>query len=308
MSFSSEVKEELIKVMPQPRHCMIAEITAVIDILGAKESGGELVFRSENDRLSRKYFTLLKKAFNIEKDLWIRETERGRRNTIRIVLSDPDKVNDILKAASHPMLLSMECCRRSYLRGAFLAAGSISAPEKYYHLEIVCASGSAAEKLQTVMKNLGLDAKIALRKNAYVVYLKEGEQIVQALGEMGAGYALMNLENVRILRDMRGRINRQVNCETANLNKAVVAGVRQTDDIRYIRDHAGLGSLPRQLREMAEVRLAYPDVPLKDLGDYLEPKIGKSGVNHRLKKLSMIASEMRKKSAEGESQNTQGGY
>ena len=154
------------------------------------------------------------------------------------------------------------------------------------------------------MRNLGLYAKIAVRKGSNVVYLKEGEQIVQVLGEMGAGYALMNLENVRILRDMRGRINRQVNCETANLGKAVAAGVRQKEDILYIRDHAGLGSLPKQLREMAEVRLAYPDVPLKDLGEYLDPKIGKSGVNHRLKKLSSIASELRKQKAEDESQNT----
>jgi hypothetical protein len=307
MSFSSEVKEELAGVMPQARHCRIAEIAGVIDLLGDRESGDELVIWTENERLARKYFTLLKKAFNIEKDLRISEEKRGRRNKIRVVLSEPEKVNDIRKAASHPMLLSMECCRRSYLRGAFLAAGSISAPEKYYHLEIVCQDRDTADHIQTVMRNLGFDAKIAGRKNAYVVYLKEGEQIVQILGEMGAGHALMNLENVRILRDMRGRINRRVNCETANLGKSVVTGVRQTEDIQYIRDHAGLGSLPRQLREMAEVRLAYPDAPLKDLGEYLEPKIGKSGVNHRLKKLSRIASDMRKQNAESESQNTQGG-
>jgi DNA-binding protein WhiA len=230
--------------------------------------------------------------------------ERGRRSAFRVGLSDPGKADDIRKAMSHPMLLTMECCRRSYLRGAFLAAGSISAPEKYYHLEIVCPDSDVAETIRNTMRNLGLYAKIAVRKGSNVVYLKEGEQIVQVLGEMGAGYALMNLENVRILRDMRGRINRQVNCETANLGKAVATGVRQKEDILYIRDHAGLGSLPKQLREMAEVRLAYPDVPLKDLGEYLDPKIGKSGVNHRLKKLSSIASELRKQKAEDESQNT----
>lgn len=304
MSFSSEVKKELLDVMPHPRHCKIAEIAAVLQILGGSTGEGGLMIRTENEGLARKFFTLLRKAFNIEKDLRLTEAQKGRRNTFRVELSDPEMADDIRKAASHPMLLSMECCRRSYLRGTFLSAGSISAPEKYYHLEIVCPDSSAAETVRTTMRNLGLEGKIALRKGASVVYLKEGEQIVQLLGEMGAGRALMNLENVRILRDMRGRINRQVNCETANLNKAVVAGVRQTDDIIYIRDHAGLGILPKQLREMAEVRLAYPDVPLRDLGEYLEPKIGKSGVNHRLKKLSSMAEEMRKQKAEDESQNT----
>ena len=304
MSFSSEVKKELLDVMPHPRHCKIAEIAAVLQILGGTTGEGGLMIRTENEGLARKFFTLLRKAFNIEKDLRLTEAQKGRRNTFRVELSDPEMADDIRKAVSHPMLLSMECCRRSYLRGTFLSAGSISAPEKYYHLEIVCPNSSAAETVRTTMRNLSLEGKIALRKGASVVYLKEGEQIVQLLGEMGAGRALMNLENVRILRDMRGRINRQVNCETANLNKAVVAGVRQTDDIIYIRDHAGLGILPKQLREMAEVRLAYPDVPLRDLGEYLEPKIGKSGVNHRLKKLSSIAAEMRKQKAEDESQNT----
>ena len=304
MSFSSEVKDELLGVMPGARHCKIAEIAAMCAILEDRGSDAELSIRTENERLARKFFTLLKKAFNIEKDLRISVVERSKRSAFRVELRDPGKASDIRKATSHPMMLSMECCRRSYLRGAFLAAGSISAPEKYYHLEIVCPDSDVAETIRSTMRNLGLLAKIAVRKGSSVVYLKEGEQIVQVLGEMGAGYALMNLENVRILRDMRGRINRQVNCETANLGKAVATGVRQKEDIMYIMEHAGLGSLPKQLREMAEVRLAYPDVPLKDLGEYLDPKIGKSGVNHRLKKLSSIAAELRKQRAEDESQNT----
>ena len=304
MSFSSEVKDELLGVMPGARHCKIAEIAAMCAILEDRGSDAELSIRTENERLARKFFTLLKKAFNIEKDLRISVVERSKRSAFRVELRDPGKANDIRKATSHPMMLSMECCRRSYLRGAFLAAGSISAPEKYYHLEIVCPDSDVAGMIRSTMRNLGLLAKIAVRKGSSVVYLKEGEQIVQVLGEMGAGYALMNLENVRILRDMRGRNNRQVNCETANLGKAVATGVRQKEDIMYIMEHAGLGSLPKQLREMAEVRLAYPDVPLKDLGEYLDPKIGKSGVNHRLKKLSSIAAELRKQRAEDESQNT----
>ena len=232
MSFSSEVKDELLGVMPGARHCKIAEIAAMCAILEDRGSDAELSIRTENERLARKFFTLLGKAFNIEKDLRISVVERSKRSALRAGLSDPGKADDIRKAMSHPMLLSMECCRRSYLRGAFLAAGSISAPEKYYHLEIVCPDSYVAETIRNTMRNLGLYAKIAVRKGSNVVYLKEGEQIVQVLGEMGAGYALMNLENVRILRDMRGRINRQVNCETANLGKAVATGVRQKEDSR----------------------------------------------------------------------------
>jgi DNA-binding protein WhiA len=304
MSFSSNVKNELLGVMPEARHCKIAEIAAVYAILGDRGNTAGLAIRTENERLARKFFTLLKKAFNIEKDLRISTVERGKRSAFRVELSDSGKADDIRKATSHPMLLSMECCRRSYLWGAFLAAGSISAPEKYYHLEIVCPDGDVAEMIRSTMRKLGLLGKIAVRKGSSVVYLKEGDQIVQVLGEMGAGYALMDLENVRIMRDIRGKVNRQVNCETANLGKAVATGVRQREDILYIREQVGLGSLPKQLREMAEVRLAYPDAPLKDLGEYLDPKIGKSGVNHRLKKLSSIAAELRKQKAEDESQNT----
>ena len=235
MSFSSNVKNELLGVMPEARHCKIAEIAAVYAILGDRGNTAGLTIRTENERLARKFFTLLKKAFNIEKDLRISTVERGKRSAFRVELSDSGKADDIRKATSHPMLLSMECCRRSYLRGAFLAAGSISAPEKYYHLEIVCPDGDVAEMIRSTMRKLGLLGKIAVRKGSSVVYLKEGDQIVQVLGEMGAGYALMDLENVRIMRDIRGKVNRQVNCETANLGKAVATGVRQREDILYIR-------------------------------------------------------------------------
>jgi hypothetical protein len=255
---------------------------------------GEVIrLQSDNENLQRKFFTLLVKAFNINKGLL--PGEEGDEPVKHMILEDADKVQAVRLAVSHPMLLSRECCRRSYLRGAFLAGGSISDPEKYYHFEIVCGNAAAAENVCGIMGCLGLEAKTVMRKNTWVVYLKDGEQIVQTIGEMGAVNSLMRLENVRIVRDLRGKINRQVNCETANLNRTAVTAARQTDDIRYIAEHSGFGKLAPPLRQMAEVRLRFPEASLKELGDMLEPRLGKSGVNHRLRKLSEIAEELRRK-------------
>ena len=298
MSFSGEVKKELLKVIPEARHCRIAELAAVIDFSGKfvpAESGGEnLRLRTENPDLARKVFTIIKKAFNIGVDISENGTEgTGRRSAAWAEIRDPGETARIRNAVSHRMLLSMDCCRRSYLRGAFLCSGSISAPEKYYHLEIDCPNAEAADRTRQLMKECGLDARVVLRKKSYVVYLKEGAQIVEMLGLMGANLSLMNLENIRIVREMRGTVNRQVNCETANLRKTVAASLRQVDDIRYIREHEGFSELSPALRSMAEIRLSYPDASLTELGDLMKPKVGKSGVNHRLRKLSEYAEKLR---------------
>ena len=193
------------------------------------------------------------------------------------------------------MLLAKDCCRRAFLRGAFIGSGSISAPEKYYHLEVVCADRSFADQVCGVMHDMELDGKIVLRKKNCVVYIKEADQIVTMLGEMGAGYSLMNLENVRILREMRGKINRRVNCEYANIQRTAVMSARQIKDIMYIRDHGGLGQLKPRLQEVAEARLMNHEASLEELGMLLSSPIGKSGVNHRLQKISAIAEELKQK-------------
>jgi hypothetical protein len=193
------------------------------------------------------------------------------------------------------LVVQNPCCRRAFIRGAFLAAGSISDPEKFYHFEIACGSMAKARQLQGIIAAFDIDAKIVLRKKYYVVYIKEGSQIVDILGIMEASVALMELENIRILREMRGNVNRKVNCETANINKTVSAAVKQMEDIRYIRDTVGLKMLPENLQEMAQIRLERPEATLKELGEALEPPVGKSGVNHRLRKLSLIAEEIRGK-------------
>ena len=174
-----------------------------------------------------------------------------------------------------------------------MAAGSISDPEKFYHFEIVCQTEEKALQIQGIMQAFQIDAKIVLRKKSYVVYVKEGAQIVELLGLMEAGLALLNLENIRILKEMRNFVNRKVNCETANIHKTVNAAVKQIEDIRLIEEKMGLDELSSGLSEIARLRLEFPEATLKELGMMLTPQVGKSGVNHRLRKLSNLAQELR---------------
>ena len=183
--------------------------------------------------------------------------------------------------------------RREYLRESFFMAGSVSDPMKSYHFEIVCKEQPEAEALQYLLLSYELDAKIADRKRHHVVYLKEGDQISDALALMGARNSVMTFQNARVKRDVRGSINRRVNCETANIKKTVNAAVSQIEDIRLIEEKRGLSSLPENLREIALLRLEYPDSSLADLGGLLDPPVGKSGVNHRLRRIGDIAESIR---------------
>ncbi len=287
MSFSSEVKEELAKQISSARHCQIAELAALLSFCGQYGRDGEgnftIGFQTENEAVVRKGFTLLKKNYNIETDVAMSEEQ------IQAVLQ---KIGNLEEPVSH-LLIKNSCCQRAFLRGAFLCIGSMSDPQKGYHMEFVCTDEEKAKQLQGVIQGFGIDAKIVLRKKYYVVYLKEGSGIVDLLNVCEAHVALMKLENLRILKEMRNSINRRVNCEAANITKTVNAATRQIEDIEYIRDHYGFQNLPENLRQMAEVRLENPDAPLKELGEYLNPPVGKSGVNHRLRKLSELADRMR---------------
>ncbi|MDO5702913.1 MAG: DNA-binding protein WhiA [Lachnospiraceae bacterium] len=298
MSFSGDVKRELMDIIPASRHCRIAEIAAFVHLPGGREKeeaeGAELSFYTDSPEVADLLFTLVSKVYNI--GLVITETEgrrRGRGKGRLLWTDDSDRAAALMASVEHPSLLRMECCRKAYLRGAFLAAGSVSDPEKSYHLEIVCPSAEAAHTVQGAMKGIGIDAKTVIRKTDHVVYLKEGDSIVSFLGAMGASISFLNLESVRVMKEMRMSVNRIVNCETANLSKTIESAVRQLEDIAFIRDNGGFADLPDTLREMAEVRLAYPDATLAELGTFLDPAIGKSGVNHRLRKLGAIAEKRR---------------
>ncbi len=311
MSFSSEIKEELSRPASMGRHCRLAETAAIISLCGkiiiTENDRFCVKIQTENLPVARKYFTLLRKAFNIKAEVAVRKNRETRscsvvvrkdREARRLLketcLLDSDGNIHECMSLIHNQLLKQNCCRRAFIRGAFLAAGSVSAPEKSYHFEIVCASQKKAEQLQELLLQYEIDAKTVLRKQHYVVYVKEGAQIVKLLGLMGAHVSLMQLENIRIVKEMRNSVNRKVNCETANLNKTVSASVRQVEDIRYIEQHKGLHELTEGLEEIARLRLEHPDASLKELGDMLSPQVGKSGVNHRLRKLSLIAEQLRK--------------
>ena len=242
---------------------------------------------TENDGVARKCFTLLGKTFNISTDIAI------RRNTAKGSCSYYIRAKGEELLAVENVIVQAVCCKRAYIRGAFIASGSMSDPDKSYHFEIVCGTLKQAEYLRNMINSFEMDAKIVKRKKSYVVYLKEGSQIVDVLNIMEAHVALLELENVRIMKEMRNTVNRKVNCETANINKTVSASVRQMEDIIYIRDNIGFDKLPDGLKDVALTRLTYPDATLKELGGLLENPIGKSGVNHRLRKLSEIAEKLR---------------
>ena len=318
MSFSSSVKDELSRQMPGARHCQIAETAAILSLCGrVKISASDhfwIEIHTENVAVARKYFTLLKKTFNIRTDVSIRSgINPGRSRTYIVAVREHEEALKVLQAVKlinsqgeigenlsliRNVVLQNACCRRAFIRGAFLAAGSISAPEKFYHFEIVCPTEPKAEQLKNIIATFDIEAKIVPRKKYYVVYIKEGSQIVDILNVMEAPVSLMELENIRIVKEMRGSVNRQVNCETANINKTVSAAVKQIEDIRFIQSVAGLSGLPESLQEMARIRLERPEATLKELGENLSHPVGKSGVNHRLRKISAVAESLREERGE----------
>jgi DNA-binding protein WhiA len=314
------------------RHCRLAELAAILSYEGRIVRVGSkyyLKLQTENLVVARKYFTLIRKTFNINIDVSVKTNTNLKKNSMyNLVIRNSNIVTQILQATKLPFsekfngenllvgaksieeigLASQQitqnaCCKRAFIRGAFLSSGSMSDPKKAYHFEIVVSDFAKAEQLRDMIQTFSVDAKIVMRKKNYVVYIKEGSQIVDLLNIMEAHVALMDLENVRILKEMRNSINRQVNCEAANISKTVVASSKQLDDILYIKDNVGLGDLADGLEDIARMRIEYPEASLKELGAMLLPPIGKSGVNHRLRKLSMIADQLREHKEENSHDN-----
>ena len=313
MSFSSKVKEELSKDCNNPRHCCIAETAAIISMCGKvifdEKDRVRIEIHTENVTVARKYFTLLKKTYNINTDISIRHSSSLNKSRSYILsVNDDETARKILMTCrlmkpfgvieedfsiSDSLIIQRECCKRAFIRGAFLASGSVSDPVKTYHFEIVCLSEAKAKQLQMIMETFNINARVIKRRKYFVVYVKDSSQVVDLLNIMGAYNALMDMENVRIVKDMRNNVNRKVNCETANINKTVSAAVKQIEDIRFIQMSSAFDELPESLQEMAELRVRYPEATLAELGQLLDTPVGKSGVNHRLKKISLFADELR---------------
>lgn len=309
MTYALQAKNELARRELGKECCQTAELTAFIRLSGNIQISGKrltLNVVTSNPAVARRIFTLFKQTFNFSSELLVRRKIRLRKNNVYLVrISESIRVREFLSRLNlmrdsvliqelDKKIRQNKCCRRAYLRGAFLAAGSVSNPENSYHLEIYTDYQEQADDIAALIDTFSLSAKVTSRKNGFLVYIKDSEQIVEFLNVIGAHNALLNFENVRILKDIRNRINRLVNFETANVSKTVEAAVKQAEAIRVINEFAGLDSLEEPLRLLANLRLQNPEASLQELGEMLDPPLGKSGVNHRMRKLEKISKKFYK--------------
>jgi cell division protein WhiA len=314
MSFSAETKNELARVFSDDKCCNISELSAIVRLSGSIQIAGykklNLKISTELNSTARKVFKLLKSNFGINTEISVNKNQMLKRNSSYVLMITNDMgANELLRELGilseeegflamnkvPENLLKDNECVRAFIRGAFLGGGSISDPEKNYHLEFVTNNEDFAKSLMELINSLGFNSKTVSRKNNYVVYLKESEQISDLLNIIGAHQALLSLESTKIVKEMRNNVNRLVNCETANLSKTVNAAVRQIENIKYIEEKMGLNHLPDNLREIAMLRIDYEDLTLKELGEMANPQLSKSAVNHRLRKIEQIADDLRVK-------------
>ncbi|NCG69062.1 DNA-binding protein WhiA [Bacillus coagulans] len=308
MSFASEIKKELTDLAIKDC-CVRSELSALIRMNGSLSFSNKVLVvnvQTENAAIARRIYVLVKRLYDVPVELLVRKKMRLKKNNVYIVrlkARAKEVLEDLHILGEHftftrnisPELLKKKCCKRSYLRGAFLAGGSVNNPEtSSYHLEISSQYKEHNDALCRLMNGFHLNSKTLERKKGYITYLKEAEKITEFLNIIGAHHALLRFEDVRIVRDMRNSVNRLVNCETANLNKTIGAALRQVENIRYIEETVGLDALPEKLREIAVLRVNHQDVTLKELGEMVSGgHISKSGINHRLRKIDEIAEKLR---------------
>ena len=307
MSFASEIKKELTQIENQSC-CAEAELAALIRMNGAISLSRQeyvLDVQTENAAIARRMYTLIKTLYGYPIKLLVRKKMKLKKNNVyivritegaRAILADLNILEEpfSLVRTISPKYLRKRCCKRAYLRGAFLAGGSVNNPEtSSYHLEIANVYQEHNDSLCELMNSIDLHARILERRNGYISYIKEAEKITEFFNYTGAHQALLKFEDVRIMRDMRNSVNRLVNCETANLNKTIGAAFRQVENIKFIERTVGLHALPEKLQEIARLRVQHQDVSLKELGELVSGgKISKSGINHRLKKIDQFAEQL----------------
>ncbi|MBA4603276.1 DNA-binding protein WhiA [Thermoactinomyces mirandus] len=305
MSFTATIKKELTR-LDSESCCKKAELSALVRINGTvhiRKKSFMIDIVTENPSTARYIFSLVKNLYQVQPEVLVRKKVRLKKNNVYMIrlASNANRILEdlyIMKGNSWeriegiaPELIKRPCCKRAYLRGAFLASGSVNNPDSAsYHLEIVSTYHDHSQSLCQLMNRFYLHAKVIERKKGFVVYIKEGDKIGEFLNIIGAHPSLLKFENVRIMKDMRNSVNRLVNCETANLNKTIQAAMRQIKNIQRIDQEIGLEHLPDRLREVAETRLKYPEANLAELGQLLPSgKVSKSAINHRLRKLEEIA-------------------
>lgn len=319
MTFSSRIKDELSRTETTDISNAKAETAALLRTMGYISLKGfnklEIEFSTENAAVARRIFKLLKIAFEISTQVSVEKTNRLKKHNNYIINIDDklskeflyetgiaakDEFNIMTFDFGIPKdLVKSDACKRAYIKGAFIGCGSISDPEKSYHAEFVNSREEQSKGICELLEGYGITGKTILRKNSYVTYIKESEQISDLLALMGANNAVLEFENVRAVKETRNQINRVINCETANLDKIVDTSMRQINNIKVLKKYKAIDKLPDTLKELAYLRLKHTNASLKELGEMLNPPLGKSGVNHRLRKIEEIAEDLLKHEKRG---------
>lgn len=315
MSFSITVKNELARVFPGNKGEQLAELSALLRTTGAIRIVGlsKLAFSvsTENPAVARKIFLLIKKCFDINVEIQVNEGSGKKKNkTYELNVLNEQGANKILeeigiikmaKDGLHFLenvpqkLISEQDFKKAYIRGAFLGCGSMNNPQKLYHMEFTTTDMDFCKRLSKIIASYNIRAKILTRKNMHVIYIKDSEQISDILVLMGAHEAMLYMQNIKVQKEVINHVNRKVNCDTANIERTVKTAQRQIECIQYIKEQKGLSYLPKNLQEIAKLRLKYYDMSLIELGKKMKKPLGKSGVNHRLKKIEEIAAELKEK-------------
>ena len=291
MSFSAEVKRELCRLNISKKCCAQAEAYGILLYCNTFNSR-EVRIITESPYLKSRLPVLFRKAFRVQFDE-VPEQEEGKGT---FLIRDPEKLRRIFETFGHEMdsapsihvnfaVLEEDHCRTAFFRGAFLAGGSVTDPEKSYHLELVTSHYYVSRELLVLLREAGFEAKETTRKSNYITYFKQSEHIEDFLTAIGAPLAAMEIMTSKLERDLRGSVNRRVNCDSANLDKTVAAAQNQIDAIHHLKEQGTWSSLPEKLRETAELRVSNPELTLSQLAELFQPPISKSALNHRLRKL-----------------------
>lgn len=309
INYTKKVRQELAEIIPNARHCRLAELGGMLAAIGKySEKNGEITASSESIPVIEKIEKLIKKILDIDiRQNLFYDKNRVGKEIVSIVFTKSE-TDDILKSIKvtatdtgsdkrclevSRMLYTLACCKRAFIRGVFMACGSLTNPEKDYHLEFSTPDRGLAEQLVSALAEFEIDAKIIIRKKQHVVYLKDGERIVDILNVMEAHVTLMDMENIRIIKDVRNQINRRVNCEAANIQKTISAAMRQCEDIELVQRITDFEGLDENVIRTARLRLENPEATLSELVALHGERVSKSGINHRLKKISEIAEKLR---------------
>ncbi len=304
-SFSAKAKDELLRLETRQEHCRQAELCAMIQAAGSlilTHHGLFLELNSDHPALIRRMFGYLKELTGQSAQVLVRKNNRlYQKNNYALRLAGRETVFSLLTSLgvweneqnieTMPATIRRTCCKRAYVRVLFLCGGSVINPEKAYHLEWTLKSQTLAQSLLALLQGWGWPARLTLRKGQPVVYIKDGDAVAGALAAMGASHAILEMENARIIRQMRNKANRAMNCDTANINKTMAAAAKQLACIRFLQAKGAFETLPAPLAAVAELRLSHPEATLEELAEHADPPMGKSGINHRLRKLVQRAEE-----------------